>query len=101
MIKYDAIGIVETLHYAVAVEMLDEMLKSANVELIHKESALGGRLVTLFVGGKTSDVNEAIETANSVNDKKGGEVLKSAITISKPHEEIMKYIVPSNKEKNI
>jgi len=60
MKKYEAIGVVETLYFAVALEMLDEMLKTSNVEFISKESTLGGKLVTLFVGGSISEVKNSI-----------------------------------------
>lgn len=97
MKKYEAIGIVETLYFTVALELLDEMLKTSNVKFINKESDLGGKLVTLFVGGRISEVTSSIEAVKRLGQKKHYKHLKNAIVITNPHNEILKYIVPSKK----
>jgi len=79
MKKYEAIGVVETLYFAVALEMLDEMLKTSNVEFISKESTLGGKLVTLFVGGSISEVKNSIEVVKRLGEEKHAKHLKNAI----------------------
>lgn len=98
MEKFEAIGVVETLYFAVALEMLDEMIKASNVEFISKESALGGKLVTLFVGGGISEVTNAIDVVKRLGEGKHEKHLKNAIVISKPHSEILKYIIPRELE---
>ncbi len=98
MEKFQAIGIVETLYFAVALEMLDEMIKASNVKFISKESALGGKLVTLFVGGGISEVTNAIEVVKSLGAGKHRNTLKNAIVITRPHREILNYIIPREKE---
>lgn len=98
MIKYEAIGIVETLYFAVALEMLDVMLKTSNVEFLNKESTLGGKLITLFVGGSISEVNNSIEAVKRLGQEKHAKHLKNAIVISKPHDEILKFIIPREAE---
>lgn len=96
MEKYKAIGVVETLYFTIALELLDEMLKAADVEFLHKESALGGKLVTLFVGGTISAVTEAIKVVKEIGHQKRPEAFKNAIVITNPHKEIMKYVVPKD-----
>ena len=94
MKNYEAIGIVETLYFTTALEMLDEMIKAAAVEFIGKESTLGGKLVTVFVGGGISEVKSSIEVVRRLGEGKHVKNLKNAIIISKPHREILKYILP-------
>lgn len=88
--KYTAIGVVEINFYSNAVVVLDYMLKSADVELIGCEKLLGGRMVTIVVGGSTSSVNASIEMAIQKASSMPYEPLKAAITIANPHSEIRK-----------
>lgn len=97
MKTYEAVGVVETLYFTVAIEMLDEMLKSSNVEFLRKETTLGGKLITLFVGGSVSEVSNAIELVKKLGEGKHINHLKNAIVISKPHPEILKYLISSEK----
>ncbi|MCL1951171.1 MAG: BMC domain-containing protein [Turicibacter sp.] len=88
MAKVDSIGIVEVQHFAKALEVLDLMCKSAAIKLLGHENYLGGRLVILTIGGKIDQVQAAIEAVS------GRELpdVKSALCITNPHGEIMKYI---------
>jgi microcompartment protein CcmL/EutN len=97
MKKYEALGVVETQYFTIAMELLDQMLKSADVEFLASEKYLGGRLVTLIVGGSISDVTMAVEAAKMKAEGKEHTPLKMALVITNPHPEIMKYIVPSLK----
>lgn len=101
MSRYEAIGVVETQYYAVAMEMLDCMCKQANVQFLTSENYLGGRLVSLIVGGSIPDVAAAIDAAKRVNETKDNKPLKMALTITNPHEEILKYVVPQIMEESI
>ncbi|QGU94378.1 BMC domain-containing protein [Clostridium bovifaecis] len=92
MIKYEAIGIVEAKHFTTALEILDAMCKASDVTFLSSEKKLGGRLVTTIVGGSISNVNAAIEAARLVCQGRE-ELIKGALVISRPHEEIMKFIV--------
>ena len=96
--KIKALGVVETLYYTIATEILDEALKMANVEFLHKESALGGKLVTLFIAGSVSDIKEVIDYVNRLKETSHREFIKNAIVISNPHEGILEYILPQNEE---
>ncbi len=91
----EAIGVVETLFYTTALELVDVMGKTANVKLLAMEKDLGGRLVTVIVGGSVSDVTLAIEAARRTTESKPGRPLKMSVVIPRPHEEILKFIVPA------
>ncbi|WP_313800148.1 BMC domain-containing protein [Cytobacillus sp.] len=95
MKNYEALGVVETQYFTVAMELLDQMCKSSDVELLASENYLGGRLVTLIVGGSFSDVDVAVQAAQRAAENKVNNPLKMALVISNPHSEIMKYIVSS------
>lgn len=70
MKKYEAIGVVETQYFTYAMELLDKMCKTSNVEFLTSEKELGGRLVSVIVGGKVSDVTAAVQTAKEVCEKR-------------------------------
>jgi len=92
MNNYDAIGIVEAKHFTTALELLDNMCKASGVTFLSSEKKLGGRLVTIIVGGSIGDVKAAVEAAKLTCQGRE-ELIKGAIVISKPHEEIMKFVI--------
>lgn len=98
MIKYEAIGVVETQYFTVAMELLDSICKAADVEFLTSENYLGGRLVTMIFGGSISDITVAIEAAKQAANQKASNPLKMAIVITNPHSEIMKFIIPASLE---
>ena len=84
-----AIGLLEVQGLVASIEGLDNMLKSADVRLIHTEKRLGGRLVTLIITGSVSAVNAAIE--NGCADASVlGEVFGCEV-IARPHSEVTKF----------
>jgi len=91
----EAIGVVETLFYTTAVELVDVMCKTAGVEVLCVEKELGGRLVTVIIGGSVSDVTAAVEAAREQCRDKPGDPLRMSVVIPRPHEEIMKFIEPA------
>lgn len=95
MMTYDAIGVIEVRYFATALEITDAMSKTAQVELLGSEKCLGGRLVTVVVGGDVANVKAAVETAESICSGKGTNPLANTAVILKPHDEIMKFIVPA------
>ena len=88
-VNYSAIGIVEVQGLVAAISGLDEMLKAANVRVIHTEKRLGGRLVTFIVTGNVAAVKAGVE-AGCTNARKLGEVFGCEV-IARPHAEIMKF----------
>ena len=89
-----AVGLLEVQAMVAAVAGLDAMLKAADVELIHVEKRLGGKLVTVVVEGSVSAVKAAVEaginTASTVGKVKLYEV------IPRPHPDIMKFLKTDN-----
>jgi microcompartment protein CcmL/EutN len=92
MKRYEAIGVVEAKYYTTALQVVDAMCKASEVEYLGSEKVLGGRLVTTIVGGSISSVKAAIEAARQVCEGRE-ELLKNAVVITRPHEEIMRFIV--------
>lgn len=98
MREYEAIGVVEVKYFTTALQVVDGMCKASDVTLLGSEKVLGGRLVTVVVGGSISNVNAALESAKFICEGRE-DLLKTAITISRPHEEIMKFIIPKGNKK--
>ncbi|MBW9154000.1 BMC domain-containing protein [Clostridium estertheticum] len=59
----DALGLIETVGLAAAIEAADTCMKSANVELIGYELTKGDGMVTVKIKGDVSAVKAAIESA--------------------------------------
>lgn len=58
-----SLGLFEVQTVAGAVDALDIMCKTADVQFVTWERRLGGRLVTVIVEGSVSAVQQAVETA--------------------------------------
>ena len=83
-----AYGFIEITGVVAAINALDIMCKTADVELASWERKLGGRLVTLIIEGDVSAVTEAVEAAVAGAIKKPA----SYAVIPRPHEEIVKIV---------
>ena len=83
------IGLLEVQGLVASIEGLDAMLKAADVNVIHTEKRLGGRLVTFIIKGTVSNVKAAIE-AGEAHAAPLGQIFGKAV-ISRPHEEIIKF----------
>ena len=81
-----SLGFVEVSGTVAAVDALDIMCKSADVELVSWERKLGGRLATLIVTGNVSAVTAAVEAANEQCIKKPCAVA----VIANPHPETVR-----------
>ncbi len=86
-----ALGFIEISGVTAAIDALDIMLKTADVELVTWERKLGGRLVTLIVRGSVSAVTEAVEAAAAGAIKKP--VAKAVI--ANPHSETERLVALS------
>ena len=80
-------GFIEITGVVAAMDALDIMCKTADVQLASWERKLGGRLVTIIVEGDVA-VTEAVETAVAKAIKKP----VSYAVIARPHEEIVKIV---------
>ncbi|MBE6701414.1 MAG: BMC domain-containing protein [Ruminococcaceae bacterium] len=83
-----SLGFIEVSGVTAALDALDIMCKSANVELITWERKMGGRLVTLIVQGDVSAVTAAVENAVAKALKKP----VASLVIANPHEETMRIV---------
>ena len=81
-------GFIEITGVVAAIDALDIMCKTADVELASWERKLGGRLVTIIIEGDVSAVTEAVEAAVAGAIKKPA----SYAVIARPHEEIVKLV---------
>ncbi len=86
-----ALGFFEISGVVAAVDALDIMCKTADVEFVSWEKKLGGRLVTVIIRGNVSAVREAIETAAQNGIKKP----VSKAVIANPHEEVERIVQKS------
>ena len=83
-----SLGMIEVPSVTAAVDCLDIMCKTADVEFVTWERKLGGRLVTVIVQGSVSSVTEAVQNA----------VAQAVITpvshavIANPHAETMRIV---------
>ena len=86
-----SLGLVEVSGVTAAIDCLDIMCKSAEVEFVTWERKLGGRLVTIIVEGNVSAVTAAVENAVA------GAIIKpcSYAVIANPHEETARIIKKS------
>ncbi len=82
-----AYGFIEIPSVTAAVDALDMMCKTADVEFVTWERKMGGRLVTLIIQGDVAAVTEAIEVAAS-------KAMKPCVhaVIPNPHEETRKMV---------
>ena len=95
-----SLGIIEVVGMTAAVEALDSMLKTSEVEFVTAEKTLGGRLVTVVVKGDVSSVTAAVENAREA--VQGVNNVVASAVIPNPHKEVMKIVNLSAKkyEKN-
>lgn len=83
-----SLGFIEISGVVAAVNALDTMVKTADVEFVTWERKLGGRLVTIIVEGDVSAVTQAVETAAAQSLK---QPCIHAV-IARPHEETIKMV---------
>ncbi len=86
-----SIGLIEVSGVTAAIDCLDIMCKSADVEFVTWERKLGGRLVTVVVEGQVSAVTAAVNNAMANAIKKP----VSHAVIASPHEEVQRLLALS------
>ena len=85
-----AIALLEVQAMVTAIVGLDAMVKAADVQLIHVEKRLGGRLVTVVVEGSVSAVEAAAEAGRAAAAQVGN--VKLCEVIPNPHPDIMQFL---------
>ena len=83
-----SIGLIEVSGVTAAIDCLDIMCKSADVEFVTWERKLGGRLVTVVVEGQVSAVTAAVDNAMANAIKRP----VSHAVIASPHEEVKRLL---------
>ena len=83
-----SLGLIEVSGVTAAIDCLDIMCKSADVEFVTWERKLGGRLVTVVVEGQVSAVTAAVDNAMANAIKKP----VSHAVIASPHEEVQRLL---------
>ena len=83
-----SLGFIEVSGVVAAVDALDIMCKSADVEFVTWERKLGGRMVTVVITGSVSDVTEAIECAK----RSSKAPIRASNVIANPHEETIRLV---------
>ena len=87
-------GFIEITGVVAAINALDIMCKTADVELASWERKLGGRLVTLIVQGDvsavTAAVNAAVESGSAAASRLGE--LVATHVIPRPHTDVEKIL---------
>ena len=86
----EALGMVETRGLVAAIEAADAMVKAADVQLIHVEKRLGGRLVTVVVQGEVSAVQAAAAAGAAAAAEVGN--VKLCEVIARPHPDVMAFL---------
>lgn len=88
-----SLGFIEIQSVTAAIDALDTMCKTANVEFVTWERKLGGRLVTVIVQGDVAAVTQAVETAAKNSMKPCVHAV-----IPNPHEETLRIVELSAKK---
>ena len=85
-----AIALLEVQAMIAAIAGIDAMVKAADVQLIHVEKSLGGRMVTVVVEGEVSAVQAAAQAGAAAAAEVGN--VKLCEVIARPHPEIVKFL---------
>lgn len=85
-----SLGMIETKGFVGAVEAIDTMVKSANVEVLCTKE-IGGGLVSVFVQGDVGAVKAAVDAGAAAVNKVGK--LVSVHVIARPNKEMEKMIL--------
>ena len=91
-------GFIEITGVVAAMDALDIMCKTADVELASWERKLGGRLVTIIVQGDVAAVTEAVEAGIRVAESMTGVVQHYVIPNPEPGTQKMLKISALDKD---
>ncbi len=94
-----AIGLIETVGLAVAIEVADAMAKSSNIKILEYENTKGSGLITVKIVGDVGAVNAAISAGKAVGEKVNK--VYSSLVIPRISKEVYdKMIAPFASSKN-
>ena len=84
-----ALGFIETKGLTAALEAADNMLKTAQVELVGKDK-IGSGLITIIVKGEVGAVKAATEAGAATANRLGE--LVAVHVIPRPHDDLLKIL---------
>lgn len=91
MVRYEALGLIETFGLVFALEAADAMCKAADVDLIGYENVASG-YISVLVRGDVGACKAAVEAGvQAVNNMEDGN-LYSHVVIARPHQDLEKII---------
>lgn len=93
----NAIGLIETKGLIPAIEAVDVMLKTAQVQLIER-SLVGGGIVTVIVTGDVAAVTAAVDAGATAVLKFGQAKLNTQHVIPRPHNEVGSIVLTQTEE---
>ena len=87
--KREALGVIDVMFLTNAIQVLNTLMNTSYLELIDCKKYLGGRMVSIIVGGTVSNVTSALEAAK--DQYRLDMVIKNTVVITNPHEELFKF----------
>lgn len=93
-----ALGLIETVGKAAAIEAMDTAVKAAEVELSGLENSRGNGRMTVTLAGEVSAVKAAVEAAIRSVTNMGGTVFASSV-IARPSDELEHMLTEGLHEK--
>lgn len=90
MVKYEALGLIETFGLVYVLEAADAMCKAADVELIGYENVASG-YISVLVRGDVGACKTAVSAGVKAVEDMGTEVY-SSVVIARPHQDLEKII---------
>ncbi len=96
MVRYEALGLIETFGIVYVLEAADAMCKAANVELVGFENVASG-YISVLVRGDVGACKTAVSAGVKAVEDMGTEVY-SSVVIARPHSDLEKIIARYNLE---
>lgn len=90
MMKYEALGLIETFGIVYVLEAADAMCKAADVDLIGFENVASG-YISVLVRGDVGACKTAVEAGVKAVQDMGTDVY-SSVVIARPHQDLEKII---------
>lgn len=90
MVRFEAIGLIETFGLVFVLEAADAMCKAADVTLIGYENVASG-YISVLVQGDVGACKTAVDAGVKAVNAMGAEVY-SSVVIARPHDDLEKII---------
>lgn len=91
MVRYEALGLIETFGLVFVLEAADAMCKAADVELVGYENVAAG-YISVLVRGDVGACKTAVEAGVKAVLEMEGANLYSSVVIARPHPDLEKII---------